>query len=172
MWEALHLSGEPEVFEINGLFEADGPREPLSLLKYQDTVGHMKDYRNRYQEYWMSTAQKTGNGKPVDVFISPVTVTAGLLPDKFFYGGMYTHPSGRPCDTFAVSDLDSLPGYLNCVNVLDLPAVVVPILFADENVDKRDESFQPLSDMDKVNMEACKSIGLLWTAPWKRANAG
>ncbi|KAM7205455.1 Amidase signature domain containing protein [Naviculisporaceae sp. PSN 640] len=131
VWEALQLSGEPQVFEINGLFEVDGPREPLSLLKYQNTVAHMRDYRNRYQEYWMSTADKTGNGKPVDVFISPVTVTAGLLPDKFFYGG-----------------------YLDCLNVLDLPALVVPVLFADKNVDKIDENFQPLSDIDKVNMDA------------------
>jgi len=87
VWKDLQLSGEPEVFEIHGLFEADGPREPMSLPKYQDVVVRMKKYRNTYQEYWMSTAEKTGSGKPVDAFITPVTVSAGLLPDKFFYGG-------------------------------------------------------------------------------------
>ncbi|KAK4208752.1 amidase signature domain-containing protein [Rhypophila decipiens] len=131
VWEVLQLSGEPEVYEIRGLFEPDGPRDPLPLLKYQEIVAHMKDYRNRYQEYWMSTAENSGNGKPVDAFISPVTVTAGLLPDKFCYGG-----------------------YLSCVNVLDLPAVVVPVLFADKNIDKADENFQPLSHVDKTNMDA------------------
>ncbi|KAM7192735.1 Amidase signature domain containing protein [Rhypophila sp. PSN 637] len=131
VWEVLQLSGEPEVYEIRGLFEPNGPRDPLPLLKYQEIVAHMKDYRNRYQEYWMSTAEKSGNGRPVDAFISPVTVSAGLLPDRFFYGG-----------------------YLSCVNVLDLPAVVVPVLFADKDIDKVDENFQPLSDVDKTNMDA------------------
>nr|BAV32171.1 hypothetical protein [Sordaria araneosa] len=131
VWEVLRLSGEPEVHEIKGLFDVDGPRDPLPLLKYQEIVAHMKDYRNRYQEYWMSMAEKSGNGKPVDAFISPVTVTAGLLPDKFFYGG-----------------------YLSCVNVLDLPAVVVPVLFADKSIDEVDENFQPVSAIDKTNMDA------------------
>ncbi|KAK3934289.1 amidase signature domain-containing protein [Diplogelasinospora grovesii] len=131
VWEALQLSGEPEVPEIEGLFGPYGPREPMSLREYQDVVVHMRDYRNRYQEYWTSTSTETENGRPVEVFISPVTATAGLLPDKFFY-----------CE------------YTSCTNVLDYPTVVVPVTFADESVDKMDPCFKPFSETDRINMEA------------------
>ncbi|KAK0615153.1 amidase signature domain-containing protein [Bombardia bombarda] len=131
VWDALQLSGEPEVHEIEGLFEPHGPRMPLSLPDYQDVVVRMRDYRNKYQTYWMSTAEKTTDGQPVEVFISPVTPSAGLLPDKFFYAE-----------------------YTNSTNVLDFPTVVIPVTTVDKDIDKVDPCFKPLSDIDKINMDA------------------
>src|SRR4051812_4861656 len=101
VWRALQLSGEPEVPEIEGLFLPDGPRQPMSLPEYQDVVVHMRDYRNRYQDYWMSTASETKTGQPVEAFISPVAPTAGLLPNRFYHAE-----------------------YSCSANVLDLPTVV------------------------------------------------
>ncbi|KAK3317078.1 amidase signature domain-containing protein [Apodospora peruviana] len=131
VWDALQLSGEPEVPEIDGLFESGLPRKPLSLAEYQDVVIHMKDYRNRYQEYWMSTAEKSGTGRPVEAFISPVTPTAAHLPKQFFHAE-----------------------YTTSINVLDYPAVVIPVTFVDQNLDKIDPSFVPLSETDRINMDA------------------
>ncbi|KAK3317124.1 amidase signature domain-containing protein [Cercophora scortea] len=131
VWKALQLSGEPEVPEIEGLFEPHGPRAPMSLPEYQDVVIHMRDFRNRYQDYWMSTATRTGNGLPVEVFVSPVTPTAGLLPEKFFYAE-----------------------YTNSTNVLDFPTVVIPVTTVDESVDKVDAGFRPFNETDRLNMEA------------------
>ncbi|KAK3682999.1 amidase signature domain-containing protein [Podospora appendiculata] len=131
VWRALQLSGEPEVPEIEGLFEPHGPREPMSLPEYHDVVIHMRDYRNRYQDYWMSTATRSDSGLPVEVFISPVTPTAGLLPEKFFYAE-----------------------YTNSTNVLDFPTVVIPVTTVDENVDKVDAGFRPFNETDRLNMDA------------------
>lgn len=41
----------------------------------------------------MSTTEKAGAGKPVDAIITPVTVSAGLLPNKFLYAGI-SEPRG------------------------------------------------------------------------------
>ncbi|KAK3375517.1 amidase signature domain-containing protein [Lasiosphaeria ovina] len=131
VWRALQLSGEPEVPQIRGLFEPDGPRDPMSLPEYQDVVVHMRDYRNRYQEYWMSTAGLTRTGRPVDVFISPVTATAGLLPEKFFHAE-----------------------YTNSTNVLDFPTVVIPVTFVDKDIDVADPNFKPITETDAINMAA------------------
>ncbi|KAK3349053.1 amidase signature domain-containing protein [Lasiosphaeria hispida] len=131
VWSALQLSGEPEVYEIEGLFEPGGPRKPMSLTEYQDVVLQMRDYRNRYQEYWMSTASVTKSGRPVDVFISPVAATAGLMRHKFLYSE-----------------------YTSSTNVLDFPTVVVPVTFADQSVDRVESRFRPFTEIDKKNMEA------------------
>ncbi|KAK3395141.1 amidase signature domain-containing protein [Podospora didyma] len=131
VWKALQLSGEPEVHEIRGLFKQNGPREPMPLPAYQDMVVRMREYRNLYQEYWMSTSSETKSGRPVDVYISPVTATAGLLPEKFFHAD-----------------------YCNSINVLDFPTVVIPVTFVDERLDVSDPAFQPFTEIDQTNMDA------------------
>ncbi len=122
------------MYEIRGLFTPEGPRDPMPLAKYQDVVVHMREFRNRYQDYWESTAGVTRSGRPVDVFISAVTPTAGLLPEKFCYAE-----------------------YTNSINVLDFPSVVIPVTVADQSIDvAADTSFRPFTETDKLNMDACK----------------
>ncbi|KAK4450350.1 amidase signature domain-containing protein [Podospora aff. communis PSN243] len=129
-WEAIKLSGEPIVPEISNLFPGGKLRQPLSLWEFEKVVLHMKDFRNRYNEYWMVSAEKTRTGRPVQAVIAPATPYAGIMPGKFKYSE-----------------------YTNSLNVLDLPAVVIPVTFADKSVDRVSPDFEPLSDLDRGNME-------------------
>lgn len=61
MIENIGLSGEPLVPEIQHLF-VNGIPDPLPLPEYFNKTLHLQDFRARYQEYWSSTAEKTGNG--------------------------------------------------------------------------------------------------------------
>jgi hypothetical protein len=50
--------------------------------------------------------------------------------------------------------------YTSSLNVLDLPSVVVPVTFADKDVDKLDPNYTPLTEKDSVNMALCMSMPL------------
>ncbi|KAK4033688.1 amidase signature domain-containing protein [Parachaetomium inaequale] len=128
-YEAIQLSGEPIVPEIDNVFPGGKLRQPMPLPEYEQVVLHMKDFRNRYNDYWMSSAQNTHTGRPVEAVISPVTPYAGILPGKFQYSP-----------------------YTSSLNVLDLPSVVIPVTFADKAVDKLDPNYAPLTEKDRVNM--------------------
>ncbi|SPQ27180.1 4d5488d3-8290-446a-b4cc-13cd47e22ab9 [Thermothielavioides terrestris] len=112
-YEAIQLSGEPIVPEIANVFPGGKLRKPMPLPEYEQVVVHMHDYRNRYNDYWMASAQRTGTGRPVEAVISPVTPYAAILPGKFKYSQ-----------------------YTSSLNVLDLPSVVIPVTFANKAVDK------------------------------------
>jgi amidase len=60
VYDAVQLSGEPFVPEITNLFPNGKPRAPLPLPEYQQVISRMKDYRQRYLDYWTSTAERTG----------------------------------------------------------------------------------------------------------------
>ncbi|KAL2866696.1 amidase signature domain-containing protein [Aspergillus lucknowensis] len=129
VYEAVKLSGEPFVPEITNLFPNGKPRAPLPLPEYEQIVSRMKTYRQRYLDYWTSTAKRTGD-RPVEALISPVTPYAGVLPGKFY-------PST----------------YSSSVNVLDYASVVIPVTFADKEIDVVSPNFRALSDEDRANME-------------------
>lgn len=40
--------------------------------------------------------------------------------------------------------------------MLDYPSVVIPVTVADELLDKVNPNFQPLSETDEKNMDACQ----------------
>ncbi|KAL3463862.1 amidase signature domain-containing protein [Aspergillus heterothallicus] len=128
VYEAIQLSGEPFAPEITNLFPNGKPRAPLPLPEYQQVVSHMKDYRQRYLDYWTSTAEQTGD-RPVEAVISPVTPYAGVIPGKFF-------PST----------------YSSSVNVLDYASVVIPVTFANKEIDVVSPNFRALSEEDGMNM--------------------
>ncbi|KAJ0419072.1 amidase signature domain-containing protein [Aspergillus carlsbadensis] len=128
VYDAVQLSGEPFVPEITNLFPNGKPRAPLPLPEYQQVVSRMKDYRQRYLDYWTSTAERTGD-RPVEAVISPVTPYAGVLPGKFY-------PST----------------YSSSVNVLDYASVVIPVTFANKDIDVVSPNFKALSDEDGLNM--------------------
>ncbi|KAK7928363.1 general amidase [Apiospora marii] len=89
VWEALRLSDEPLVPQIKSLFPNNAPPSPIPLPQYENLVVDMMEYRQDYQEYWMSSADRTRSGRPVAAIIQPVSPYAGLLPGKYFYSGMY-----------------------------------------------------------------------------------
>ncbi|KAL4871744.1 hypothetical protein BDV12DRAFT_206028 [Aspergillus spectabilis] len=129
VYDAIQLSGEPFVPEITNLFPDGKPRAPLPLPEYEKVVRQMKDYRQRYLDYWTSTAEQTGD-RPVEALLSPVTPYAGVLPGRFY-------PSS----------------YASSVNVLDYASVVIPVTFADKKIDVVSPNFNSLSQDDKMNMK-------------------
>ncbi|OJJ05441.1 hypothetical protein ASPVEDRAFT_86789 [Aspergillus versicolor CBS 583.65] len=128
VYDAIHLSGEPFVPEITNLFPNGKPKAPIPLLEYEQVVRHMKDYRERYLDYWESSAERTGD-RPIEALLSPVTPYAGVLPGKFY-------PST----------------YTSSVNVLDYTSVVIPVTLADKELDIVSLNFSALNEEDRMNM--------------------
>lgn len=98
--------------------------------------------------------------RPVEAIISPVTPYASIEPGNFKHSGMSNEPSRCPL----ISTLDSrgphklilVLAYISSVNVLDYATVVIPVTFADKNVDVVDPNFKPFSKEDAANMKTCK----------------
>ncbi|GAQ42175.1 hypothetical protein AtubIFM56815_005197 [Aspergillus tubingensis] len=71
-----------------------------------------REYQKQYLDYWNSTAQVTGTGRPVDAVICPVAPHAACIPAKY-----------------------ATIGYTAFINVLDYTSAVVPVTCADRGVD-------------------------------------
>ncbi|RMY56381.1 hypothetical protein D0865_03685 [Hortaea werneckii] len=89
-----------------------------------------REAKKEYMEYWNSTAEHTGTGRPVDSIICPLAPYAAARPGKYTYYG-----------------------YSVWVNVLDYTSVVVPVTKVDKGVDPSMQGFKPVSEVDKVTME-------------------
>lgn len=72
-----------------------------------------REYQKQYMDYWNSTAELTGTGRPVDGFICPLASHAAVIPTQ------YDHV-----------------GYTTFVNVLDYTSISIPVTFADKTVDR------------------------------------
>lgn len=103
------LSGEekaPQVIVETGTEMTASAISALNVAK--------REYQKEYMDYWSSTAELTGTGRPVDGLICPIAPHASVIPNQ------YKHT-----------------GYTNFVNVLDYPSVVIPVTYADKTVDVR-----------------------------------
>lgn len=124
-------------FELSG--EDPKPQVIVEEVPQATATEIMENHREKreaekiYMEYWNSTAELTGTGKPVDAIISPLAPFAAARPGKYSY---------YHCSTF--------------VNVLDYTSVVVPVTKVDKNVDKAYPDFKPIDEMDKTTQESCK----------------
>lgn len=47
-------------------------------------------------------------------------------------------------------------GYASAINLLDFTSVVVPVLFADQTIDKKLEGYTPLNELDKKVYAECE----------------
>jgi amidase len=47
-----------------------------------------REYQREYLEYWNSTVELTGTGRPVEAIISPLAPFAAARPDMYDYYGM------------------------------------------------------------------------------------
>lgn len=85
----IHLSGEPIVPQIGIVFPRGKLKQPMNLVDYEDVVLKMKSYRDDYQKYWRSTAERSQNGKARTNYpcvVIPVTFADKVLdkvPSKF-----------------------------------------------------------------------------------------
>lgn len=102
-----------------------------------------REYQKLYMDYWNSTVDETGTGRPVDAFISPTTPFASIPPTGFVKNDTYT--------CFA--------------NVLDYPSVTFPVTHVDRAVDTVNTTFEPYNAEDKELQNTCEFyLSLIWSA--------
>ncbi|KAL9604624.1 MAG: hypothetical protein Q9219_000344 [cf. Caloplaca sp. 3 TL-2023] len=127
---AVELSGEPMIPQITGFYGGDRVKEPPKDATFIAANNVAKrGYQKEYMEYWNSTAELTGTGKPVDIVIWPAAPFSASRPTKYTYYG-----------------------YSAIVNTLDYTTCTLPVTTVDKNVDVVDKNFEPLSDVDKEVM--------------------
>jgi len=129
---ALGLSGEPIAAQVTAL-AGSKPSQQANASKIAATNVAKREYQKEYMEYWNSTIDQTGTGRPVDAIIAPVAPFAAARPNSFKYYG-----------------------YSSIFNVLDYSACVVPVTNVDKNVDVVDKNFKPVNDLDQGVAETCK----------------
>ncbi|KAL4922816.1 amidase signature domain-containing protein [Aspergillus aurantiobrunneus] len=71
-----------------------------------------REYQKLYMDYWNSTSEVTGTGRPVDGVICAAAPHAAVVPNQ------YPHV-----------------GYTSFINLLDYTSVVIPVTHADKGVD-------------------------------------
>ncbi|KAJ5168763.1 Amidase [Penicillium canariense] len=104
------LSGEPKASQV--LIVEDGIELSVSQLAELNVA--KREYQKQYLDYWNSTAELTGTGRPVDGIFCPIAPHAAIIPNQF-----------------------GAVGYTGFVNVLDYPSVSIPVTFADKTIDVR-----------------------------------
>ncbi|KAJ5129617.1 uncharacterized protein N7515_005656 [Penicillium bovifimosum] len=102
------LSGEPRPEQIIG--SQSGIQMTASEIAALNVA--KREYQKQYLDYWQSTAELTGTGRPVDGLFCPLAAHAAVFP--------YEYKS---------------VAYTAFVNVLDYTSLAIPVTFADQNVD-------------------------------------
>jgi len=126
---AFGLSGEPLAKQIS--LYGTKPIEEYSASRIAETNILKRQLQKEYMEYWNSTVELTGTGRPVEAVISPLAPFPAARPDMYDYYG-----------------------YSVWVNLLDYTASVIPVTTADKTVDVVDEGYTPMNDTDKRVFEA------------------
>lgn len=114
------------------------------------------EYELAYSDYWNSTAAV--DDQIVDAVIMPVAPHAAVIPGKYYHTGISRRPVPfqesiqKPMLTFR-----KIPAYTEVINLMNYSAAVIPVTKADKSVDLVDDSYQPLSEIDKLNWDACMS---------------
>lgn len=112
-----------------------GPRDQMNASKIAATNVARREYLKEYMEYWNSTQELTGTGRPVDALIAPLAPFAAARPQAYKYYG-----------------------YSTFVNLLDYTSCVIPVTTADQKVDLLDKDFKPFNDLDEAVAGLCKFI--------------
>ena len=121
------LSGEDQPSQV--IVKKDGVELKASGIAALNIA--KREYQKQYMDYWNSTAELTGTGRPVDGVLCPLAPHAAVIPNQ------YKHV-----------------GYTSFVNVLDYTSVSIPVTFADKRIDVQ-KADSPLSGVDYIDWE-CK----------------
>jgi amidase len=127
---AFALSGEPMSPQV--AFYQDLQKE-FTGSEIAATNVEIRRLRKEYMDYWNSTTEQTGTGRPVDAIISPLAPWPAARREMFTYYGYSTY-----------------------VNVLDYTSVVVPVTNVDKSVDKKAEGYEAIDDRDRSVQDSCK----------------
>lgn len=111
----------------------DKPMGEMTASKIAEVNVEKREYQKEYLEYWNSTEQLSGTGRPVDAVILPLAPFAAARPTKYNYYG-----------------------YSTIINVLDYTSCTIPVTNADKSVDILGKGFEPMSDHDRKVMDACE----------------
>ena len=133
---ALALSGEPPIPQIAGMVGSE-PGDQANATEIAATNVAKREYQKEYMEYWNSTSEVTGTGRPVDGVIAPVAPFAAARPETYSYYG-----------------------YSNIFNTLDYTSCVVPVTTVDKNIDVVKKDVKPLDKMDQRIIELCKCLSI------------
>lgn len=122
VFDTLKQSGEPAIPNFADLINPSLPKIDMNEL----WAVHLKKwaYQMEYLEQFRLAEETIG--KEIDAIVIPITPTAAVRHNQFKYYG-----------------------YASAINLLDFTSVVVPVLFADQEIDKKLEDYIPLNDMDK-----------------------
>lgn len=126
----FELSGEPPAPQV---IMEESPQASASEIMATNIA--KRELQKEYLEYWNSTAEQSGTGRPVDAVISPLAPFAAARPALYTYYG-----------------------YSTWVNVLDYTSVVVPVTIVDKTIDKKIEGFKAVSETDQKTQDTCKPM--------------
>ena len=129
---SLGLAGEPMAAQVQALY-GSAPMEPMNATKIAEVNVAKREYQKEYMEYWNSTRDLTGTGRPIDAFLMPLAPFAAPRPTRYKY-----------------------LGYSTIINTLDYTACVLPVTNIDKEVDVVDENFNPFSELDKDIAADCE----------------
>ena len=124
--QALALSGEPMAPQVSITY-GNEPSQEAKASKIAATNVAKREYQKEYMDYWNSTRNLTGTGRPVDAIITPVAPFAAARPKRYRYYG-----------------------YSNIYNTLDYPSCVIPVTKVDKKVDVVDQGFTPVNGLDRL----------------------
>jgi amidase len=129
VFKTLKESGEPAIPNFGDLINPSLSKTDMNEL--WDV--HLKKwaYQSEYLEQFRIFEEK--HGKELDAIIAPITPTACVRHNQFKYYG-----------------------YAATINLLDFTSVVVPVTFADKNIDKVNNSFKALTEIDTIVQNECE----------------
>ncbi|KAL4902342.1 Acetamidase [Aspergillus multicolor] len=118
----ISASGEPAIPNIKDLLNPD--IKAVTMNELWDTHLQKWNYQMEYLEKWREFEERTGS--ELDAIIAPITPTAAVRHDQFRYYG-----------------------YASVINLLDFTSVVVPATFADRGLDRVNDGFRAVSELDE-----------------------
>ncbi|PQE33815.1 general amidase protein [Rutstroemia sp. NJR-2017a WRK4] len=121
---ALALSGEPVIPQLKKHFGTLKPQ--MAGFDIAEVNRKKREFQKEYMEYWNSTAELTGTGRPVDAIITPLAP----MPANIRTSSNYI-------------------AYTTFVNLLDYTASILPVTTVDKNIDLFDHNYKPLNPADE-----------------------
>ena len=130
---ALDLSREPAVQQVAKGYGFEKPKDQANATEIAENNVAKRQFQTEYLEYWNSSKQLSGTGRPADAVIMPIAPFAAARHGRYHYYG-----------------------YTTVVNTLDFTSCAIPVSNVDKDLDGVDQEFQPMNDRDRLVQDDCK----------------